>query len=162
MNLANFDLSVIYTRDDGSYVINQGTYHVPNEGVWAELYTAVKAYADEHPELVQPEPTPTFEIEEPSDAEKATNIINNTMFEYAKHVYPYTDEEYAQLIKGGMYAEFDESAEYPDGWLVLYEGQLYRLTAVTEDEVEQLATRSTTNTTFVLGRYKFTLVYKAS
>ena len=62
--MSKFDLSIIYTRPDGSYVINQGLYHVPNEGEWADLWTQVDAYAKEHPEAVQEEPTPpepTFE-----------------------------------------------------------------------------------------------------
>ncbi|MBQ4132786.1 MAG: hypothetical protein IJD04_03505 [Desulfovibrionaceae bacterium] len=58
MDIVNFDLSVIYTRPDGSYVINQGMYHVPNEGEYAELWVQVDAYARAHPELVQPEPVP--------------------------------------------------------------------------------------------------------
>lgn len=52
------DLSIIYIRPDGSYVINQGLYHVPNEGEWADLWAEVDAYAKEHPEVVQTEPTP--------------------------------------------------------------------------------------------------------
>lgn len=53
-----FDFSIIYTRPDGSYLINKGFYHVPNEGEWAELWAQVDAYAKEHPEVVQAEPTP--------------------------------------------------------------------------------------------------------
>jgi len=62
--LENFDLSTVYKRPDGSYVINRGLYHVPNEGDWADLWAEVNTYAKEHPEVVQPEPTPpepTFE-----------------------------------------------------------------------------------------------------
>ena len=28
----NSDLSLIYTRHDGFYIVTQGLYHVPNEG----------------------------------------------------------------------------------------------------------------------------------
>ena len=62
--LSIFDLSVIYTRSDGSYVVNNGLYHVPNEGDYADLWAQVDAYAKEHPEVVQPEPgepEPTFD-----------------------------------------------------------------------------------------------------
>ena len=60
----NFDMSKIYVRPDGSYLLNQGLYHVPNDGEWAELWEQVDAYAKEHPEVVENEPTPpepTFE-----------------------------------------------------------------------------------------------------
>ena len=64
MDIKNFDLSIIYTRPDGSYVINQGLYHVPREGEWAGLWAEVDAYAKAHQEAVTDEPTPpepTFE-----------------------------------------------------------------------------------------------------
>lgn len=64
MNISNFDLSIIYTRTDGSFVINQGLYHVPNEGDYTDLWLQVDAYAKEHPEFVMPEPgepEPTFD-----------------------------------------------------------------------------------------------------
>ena len=46
--MKNFDLSKIYTRSDGSYVINDGLYHVPNEGEWEELHAVVTAYVKEN------------------------------------------------------------------------------------------------------------------
>lgn len=58
MDIKNFDLSTIYTRADGSYVINRGLYHVPHEGEWSALWVEVDAYAKAHPEVVQAEPTP--------------------------------------------------------------------------------------------------------
>jgi hypothetical protein len=64
-NIKYFDLSTIYTRDDGSYVINQGLYHVPNEGEWTELWAQVNAYAKVHPEVVKSEPgKPELTLEE--------------------------------------------------------------------------------------------------
>lgn len=64
MNIRNFDTTIIYTRPDGSYIVNKGLYHVPNEGEWADLWEQVDAYAKEHPEVVKPEPgepEPTFD-----------------------------------------------------------------------------------------------------
>ena len=64
MNISNFDLSLIYTRTDGTYVINKGLYHVPNKGEWADLWAQVDTYAKEHPDVVMPEPSepkPTFD-----------------------------------------------------------------------------------------------------
>ena len=74
MNISNFDLSTVYTRPDGSYVINQGLYHVPNEGEWTELWTQVDAYAKEHPEVVQAEPTPPEPTLEEVRAEKLSEL----------------------------------------------------------------------------------------
>lgn len=67
-DIKNFDLSVIYTREDGSYVVNQGLYHVPNEGEWIELYSQIEQYAVEHPEVVQKEPTPPEPTQEEQKA----------------------------------------------------------------------------------------------
>ena len=73
MNIKNFDLSTIYTRPDGSYVINRGLYHVPHEGEWADLWVEVDAYAKAHPEVVQAEPTPP----QPSlDERKASKLLD--------------------------------------------------------------------------------------
>ena len=65
MELSDFDLSVIYVRQDGSFIIDQGAYHVPNEGEWAGLWENVSAYAVGHPEEVHPEPEPEMIMIEP-------------------------------------------------------------------------------------------------
>ena len=57
MEFKDLDLSIIYTRDDGSYVVNNGLYHVPNEGRWSDMWEQVKKYAEDHSEVVRPEPT---------------------------------------------------------------------------------------------------------
>lgn len=79
-DINNFDVSVIYTRADGSYVINQGTYHVPDLGEWKELYKQVHQYAQEHPEVVQPEPP--YEEPELTPEEK----LNQDIFEYQNYL----------------------------------------------------------------------------
>jgi biopolymer transport protein ExbD len=78
-----FDLSLIYTRPDGSYVINKGMYHVPNEGEWAELWAQVGAYAKEHPEVVMPEPTPE-ELAEREFAKLTPEAQEAALLEQAK------------------------------------------------------------------------------
>ena len=65
----NFDLSVIYKRPDGSYVVNQGLYHVPNEGDYVKLWEQVDVYAKEHPEVVQDEPLPPEPTQEELQAQ---------------------------------------------------------------------------------------------
>ena len=56
LDIKNFDVSSILVRPDRSYVINNGLYHVPNEGEWVELYNQVKEYTESHPELVKDDP----------------------------------------------------------------------------------------------------------
>lgn len=97
----NFDLSVIYTRPDGSYVINQGLHHVPNEGEWADLWAQVDAYAKEHPEVVQAEPTPP----EPTPEELAEQTLAQAKAERAAAVAAIT------VTVDGMVFDGDEKAQ---------------------------------------------------
>ena len=81
----NFDLSIIYTRPDGSYVINQGLYHVPNEGDYAELWGQVDAYAKEHPEVVQEEPQePEYEPTPEEIQKKMTDAVQVALDNFAQ------------------------------------------------------------------------------
>lgn len=72
--LERFDMSQIYVRPDGSYVINRGTYHVPNESFWKQLWNEVHDYAEQHPELVSPEPEPSLPSLEDKKAAKLAEI----------------------------------------------------------------------------------------
>lgn len=51
------DYGEIVRREDGSYVIRKdgGPYHVPNEGIYKELYESVHAYAETHKDKVKSE-----------------------------------------------------------------------------------------------------------
>ncbi len=49
------DYGNIVKRADGSYIINDGMYHVPNESDFAALWAAVDAYAIGHPACVTDE-----------------------------------------------------------------------------------------------------------
>jgi hypothetical protein len=68
MNISDFDLSIIYARSDGSFVVNNGLYHIPNEGAYTELWVQVNEYAKAHPEVVVEErpyvPTPEELVEQ--------------------------------------------------------------------------------------------------
>lgn len=153
MDISRFNLDVIYTREDGSYVINNGLYHVPNEGQYAELWAAVDAEAKAHPEKVQPEPQPEpYTPPEPTPAEKANDIINAAVREHALQEYEYTTEQYATLVAGGAYEEFDADKEYTDGYRVVYEGNLYTLT----EDTTGIAPMSTD--VIVIGKYRLTLL----
>ena len=67
------DFSVVYEREDGSYVIDGGLYHVPNEGEFADLWDEVHRHVTEHPEVVQSEPAVEFDYEIP---ERDPNYIS--------------------------------------------------------------------------------------
>lgn len=94
MRIENFDISVIYTRSDGSYVINQGSYHVPNEGEWCELWQQIEDYVRDHPEVVMPEPGLITPEPTPEEQEKElqlyyTRLIQRHLDETA-YAYGYT------------------------------------------------------------------------
>ena len=101
MNIRNFDTTIIYTRPDGSYIVNKGLYHVPNEGEWADLWEQVDAYAKEHPEVVQAEPTPP----EPTAEELAAQALAEAKAERARAVAAITVEV------DGMVFDGDEKAQ---------------------------------------------------
>ena len=51
----NTDYGQVQRRADGSYVINNGMYHVPNDSDFADLWADVDAYAIGHPSCVTDE-----------------------------------------------------------------------------------------------------------
>lgn len=61
------DFSVVYKREDGSYVIDSGLYHVPNEGDFAELWGEVHKHVTDHPEVLAEEPVFEPEIRHPNE-----------------------------------------------------------------------------------------------
>lgn len=83
----NFDLTKIIRREDGSYVVNNGMYHVPNEGEWSDLWQQVNEYAKEHPEVVEHEPAHPEPTEEEKNAQlqaHLTSVVQNVLDEEAK------------------------------------------------------------------------------
>lgn len=90
-----WDISIIYIRTDGSYLIKRidtiwgdGFYHVPNLGEWGEMYSMLSDYAKQHPEAVQDDPVnaPTLDDlrkvkKARIDAETSASILAG--FDYA-------------------------------------------------------------------------------
>ena len=76
------DYSLIYRRPDGSYVIDQGLYHVPNEAPYDGLFEYVDAYVKEHPEALAdgPEPGPQI-MDGRSEAEIRREVIRMRLHE---------------------------------------------------------------------------------
>lgn len=75
------DFGNILVREDGSYVINDGTYHVPNEGEFAEMWAQVDEYAKANPDKVtqevepEPEYVPTQEEIEARIQKQLTDAV---------------------------------------------------------------------------------------
>lgn len=44
---------ILYRPGDGSYVIDNGMYHVPMDGDFSDLWLEVDTYAKEHPNMVE-------------------------------------------------------------------------------------------------------------
>ena len=109
MDVMKFDLSEIIERKDGSYVINRGLFHVPNEGEWADLWTQVDAYAKDHPRNVKPEPSPeelaALEFEKLTPEEKKAVLLTAAKAERARAVAALTVEV------DGMVFDGDEKAQ---------------------------------------------------
>ena len=105
----NFDLTVIYTRHDGSYIVNQGLYHIPNDGEWADLWKQVDAYVKAHPEVVKVEPTPeeraALKFEKLTPEEKEAVLLAEAKAERAAAVASLTVEV------DGMTFDGDEKAQ---------------------------------------------------
>lgn len=58
--------AITQRRPDGSFLISNGLYHIPNEGEWVEQWAELNAQWETHPEqfeqLAEPEPVlPTLE-----------------------------------------------------------------------------------------------------
>lgn len=54
----------VIKRQDGSYLINNGMYHVPNAGKYEALWNEITAYIAEHPDMIseeQPLAAPTLD-----------------------------------------------------------------------------------------------------
>lgn len=146
MDIKNFDLSVIFTRQDGSYVINQGLYHVPNEDDYAELWEQVDAYAKEHPELVQEEPQepePTQEEIEARIQKQLTNAVQHVLdakaqellYDNCLSVCSYIDTGVPKFDAEGRAFRAWRSAVWAKGYEILAQVQAGQRAIPTEAEL---------------------------
>ena len=92
---------LIYTREDGSFVITYNGYpfHVPNEGEYVDLYKEVSEYANNHPEQVMPE-----EVLEPPVEEKTFSQVKAEVLEKI-------DRETSNAIMSGFDYEINTGSE---------------------------------------------------
>lgn len=149
MNISNFDLSIIYTRPDGSFIVNQGLYHVPNEGEWAELWAQVDAYAKEHPEVVQPEPgepEPTPEEQEAALQAEYTALIQSMLdkeaqklgYDNCNSVCTYIDTGVQKFDDEGKAFRAWRSAVWAKGYEILDAVKAGEMAIPTEEELVEM------------------------
>lgn len=79
-------------RSDGSFITDNGTYHVPNEGEWADQWAELQAQYEADPsqfeQLVDPEPVPPT-LEEAKAAKLAEiNAACQSTLEALTPTYP--------------------------------------------------------------------------
>lgn len=134
MDISKFNLDTIYTREDGSYVINNGLYHVPNEGQYAELWAIVDAEAKAHPEKVQSEPSykpepyvPTPEEQAQQTRAEAQNIVLTKMMSAAVQTMSLSAEETMTVAHAGFFPTWEADTLYTAGTRLYYEGTVYNV-----------------------------------
>jgi len=107
----------ILQREDGSYVITKDghPYHVPNEGPYTAEYTAIAAYAAEHPDQVEKEAPYTPPTEEETARANAKTARADKMAKLTVKVdgLPFDANEKSQnLISRLLFAAQQEKADF--------------------------------------------------
>lgn len=102
------DFGNVVRRADGSYVINGGMYHVPNDGDFAELWSQVDTYATEYPDNVTDDVVHTPTTDELFDRLRSFRDarINSVLWMRERHAdelelgkeTTLTPEQYAALL----------------------------------------------------------------
>jgi hypothetical protein len=102
----------IYTREDGSYVIHMPhPYHVPNDGEFLELWSAVTAYLTEtgitpEPEPLPPPPPPPTQEEQ---LEELARRVQNRLDQFAQ------TRGYDGILAAATYATSTDAAYAAEG-----------------------------------------------
>lgn len=146
MNFGN-----IIVREDGSYVINNGMYHVPNEGEYADLWVQVDEYAKANPDKVTKEVEPEVEPEREPTQEEIEARIQKQLTDAVQHVLDAKAQElnYDNCLSVCSYidtgvARFDaegrafrawRSAVWAKGYEILAQVQSGERTIPTEEEL---------------------------
>ena len=99
MEMKDFDLSKVQIRPDGSFVVNEGTYHVPHADEWEKLWDEIDGYIKEHPEVVE------RVSDDPIAPERYTTPLDKAKAERARAVAALTVEV------DGMVFDGDETAQ---------------------------------------------------
>ena len=110
------DFGKIIEREDGSYVIRGGTYHVPNEGRYATKWQQVHEYALANPSMVEREVVPADP--EPSDVEiqaELTKFIQGHLDRKAKELLYDSCLSVCSYVDTGI-AKFDDESRAFRKW----------------------------------------------
>lgn len=107
--MMKFDLSVIYRRPDGSYVVNGGLYHVPNYGEWKDAWQHIDSYVKEHPEVV---------IEEPAPAEPTLDELKSAKLSEINSEYDSSTSSIVSTYPDMEVLTFDKQEKEARSWYV--------------------------------------------
>ena len=130
-------MNIIKRTSDNSYVIEKNgmPYHVPNEGEFADEWTEINAYAEEHPdEVILEEPYVPTE-EEIAEAEKQAAIRQSNAVLEAKsranlvQTASFTAAEFSLLAKAELFPVWTAGETYPQGRRIQHEGIVYEVVA---------------------------------
>ena len=110
------DFGKIIEREDGSYVIRGGTFHVPNKGRYAAKWQLVHEYALANPSMVEREVVPLDP--EPSDSEiqaELTKFIQGHLDRKAKELLYDSCLSVCSYVDTGI-AKFDDEGKAFRSW----------------------------------------------
>lgn len=130
-------MQIIKRTIDNSYVIEKNgmPYHVPNEGEFADEWTAVNAYAEEHPDEVTLEEPYVPTEEEIAEAEKQAAVSQaNAVLEVKSRANlvqtaSFTAAEFSLLAKAELFPVWTAGETYPNGRRIQHEGIVYKVVA---------------------------------
>ena len=124
-----FDLTQIIRRQDNSYVVNGGTYHVPDTDEWSELWSEINTYAQEHPDCVADEPPyePLPEEIAAVKMAKAKAIIDAHVRRSTAQTATFSVSEFATLAAAHLFDTWHADTSYSAGQRIEYNGVAYEV-----------------------------------
>ena len=130
----DFDISTVYTREDGSFVITilhpigRLPYHVPNEGEYASTWQELTEWRKDHEDHFQPEPEPEpVPVPEPTIEEQATTILANSLRTMAAQTQSFTTAQFLVLAQAGVFEQWEAGKTYQAGYRLAHEGIVYEV-----------------------------------
>lgn len=131
-----FDLSKIYYRDDGSYVVifihsvfGKVPFHIPNELEFKELFDEISNYRLNHEDLFFPESEYNAGEDESeiTNEELARSILKNRIQTDIIQTGTFSAEELATFVKAGLFLEWNFNIEYKKGQKIVFDNILYEI-----------------------------------
>lgn len=127
-----FDISTVYYREDGSYVITllhpsfgALPYHVPNEGEYADKWAELTEWRKTNEDRFVPEHP--YEPVTPTIKEQADSILKASMRTMAAQTQPFTTAQFSVLAKAGVFEEWAAGKTYQAGYRLAHEGIVYEV-----------------------------------